>query len=137
MQLLFSLRGSRQLTGDKGAAGLAGILPDEDLERIRSHDIVDVAQLLTEEPAVGGVVLAVRADHAGDRLDLAAAVLVLKDHDLQGVDHGAIFHIFQTDGLAARVDVQSALVKVFRRFEKNVHGISPLVLVTTLFSILV
>lgn len=113
-----------QFAGDEGAAALADLLADLDLERLRSEQIEDVSKFLTEEAAVGGVVLAVRGDHAGDRLFLSFAVRVRVDHDLQRIKDRAVLNIFERDGAAASVDIHAALVKVFAALKFDFHSSS-------------
>ena len=111
-----------QFAGDEGAAALADLLADFDLERLRSKQIEDVAKFLTEEAAVGGIVLSVRGDHAGDRLLLSLAVRVRVDNDLQRIKDRAVLNIFERNGAASGVDVHAALVKVFAALEFDFHS---------------
>ena len=78
----------------------------------------------TEEAAVGGIVLSVRGDHAGDRLLLSLAVRVRVDNDLQRIKDRAVLNIFERNGAASGVDVHAALVKFFAALKFDFHSLN-------------
>lgn len=112
----------REGASDKRPAAFRRLLTDSDLERVRREDAVDVAEFLTEKPAVRGVVDAVHVDNRRNGIHFTAGVFVLINDDFRGLDDGPVLNVFQRESASARVDVHGALVEIFRGFEKNVHG---------------